>query len=383
MSNEPDAARLQTPPRLEGVASFLSAVVEYSYDAIVTKDLDGIVTSWNPAASAIFGYAANEIIGRSIRLIVPPDRQAEEDRILASIGRGERVEPLETIRQRKDGSVIHVSVTISPIVDERGVIVGASTIARDISERKLVEQQREDLLRTEQAGRRRLDAALRARDVFIAVAAHELRNPLNVLHLTMQMLNRACRDPRDFSRAAGIASNAEAQLSRFAALIDRLLDVTRVRTGALDLYREEFDLSGLVGEIVGRFRREDSAASFELALRPEVRGQWDRLRIDQVITNLISNALKFGSSGPVAIGVAAEGEHAVMRVKDDGVGIPRDELPKIFDLFERGEDPDNKSGLGVGLWITKSIVEAHQGTITAESEPGKGSTFIVRLPLRL
>jgi PAS domain S-box-containing protein len=354
--------------------SLLSAVIDSSDDAIVTKTLEGIITSWNGAAEKIFGYTPAEAIGRSIRLIIPPELHAEEDFVLGCIRRGEKVDHYETVRQSKDGRRLHISLTVSPIRDGQGVVVGASKIARDITEKKHLELERE-------SAREQLAEALAGRDEFIAVAAHELRNPLNVLVLLWQLLNRMSSDSTT-SAGRKLIDKSQAQLARLSSLVDRLLDVTRIRSGKFDLCRETFDLIGLIREVINRFAIENPAILVSLQHEQHIDGAWDRLRIDQVVTNLVSNAIKYGGQKPISISASANGEHAMITVRDEGIGISPENLDRIFVRFERITAPQTSQGLGMGLWITKQIVEAHGGTVVAESELGKGSTFTVRLPFR-
>jgi PAS domain S-box-containing protein len=362
---------------VDALVSLLSAIVDSSEDAIVSKTLHGIITSWNRAAERIFGYTAEEAIGRSIRLIIPPERQQEEDYVLAQLRRGEKVEHFETMRLTKDGRRLDISLTVSPIRDAAGRIVGASKIARDISEKKRLEREQELM-------RQQLVEAVAARDDLIAVAAHELRNPLNVLTLVWQLLDRVATHPGKSGQVKTLFEKSRVQLERLGALIDRLLDVARVRAGSFDLYKETFDLSGLIREVVARFVMENSAISISLELEPCLEGTWDRLRLDQVITNLVSNAIKYGREKPIAVSSSTKGGDALVRVQDNGIGISAQDLPRIFDQFGRAPTPSSASnpGLGMGLWITKQIVMAHGGTIRVESEDGRGSTFIVRLPLQ-
>ncbi len=364
-----------------GVRALLSAIVNSSHDAIISKTLDGIITSWNGGAEAMFGYRAEEVIGRSIRLIIPSDRQNEEDYVLSRIRRGLRVDHFETVRQRKDGSFLNISLTVSPIRDAQGAIIGASKIARDITDKKRLEREREQLLAQEHTALVRLNEALKARDQFIAVAAHELRNPLNVLHLTLQLLQRACRDPQRSAQALALAEKSQLHFDRFASLVDRLLDVTRARSGSLDLYREMLSLSELLVEVASRFKAERPDLSITVETGPETLGWWDKLRVDQVLTNLISNAVKYGGDKPITIAAAADAGDAVITIRDQGMGISARDLPRIFELFERVAPGSEGGGFGIGLWITKRIVEAHGGTVQAASEPGVGSTFTVRLPM--
>jgi PAS domain S-box-containing protein len=383
MKDDAEEVTFELKPGMDALVSLLSAIVDSSHDAIVSKTLDGIITSWNGAAERMFGYTAAEAIGRSIRMIIPPERQAEEDFVLSRIRRGEKVDHFETVRQTKDGCRLDILLTISPIKNARGVVIGASKIARDITASKRIEREREELLERERTAHQELAEALAARDEFIAVAAHELRNPLNVLVLTMQLLHRVSGASTGSAQVGNLIEKSGAQLARLSSLIDRLLDVTRIRAGSFDLYRETFDLSALVADIVNRFAIEYSDIPIALKIEPNIECNWDRLRIDQAITNVISNAIKYGMRKPIVVSVSAiEEGQAVIRVRDEGVGISPEDLDRVFDRFERVMAQSDSKGLGLGLWITKRIVEAHGGTVLAESELGKGSTFVLRLPLR-
>jgi PAS domain S-box-containing protein len=357
---------------MDGIISLLSAIVDSSDDAIIGKTLDSIITSWNPAAERMFGYTAAEAIGQSIRLIIPPERQAEEDFVLNQIRRGEKVDHFETIRQTKDGRRLNISLTISPIRNAAGVIIGASKIARDITEKKVTEREREAALQ-------QLAEALAARDEFIAVAAHELRNPLNVLTLLWQILDRIPSLSGTSERK--LIEKARAQVARLSSLVDRLMDVTQIRAGTFDLYRENVELNAIIHEVVNRFTMAESAPAVSLELEPHIEGNWDRLRIDQVLTNLMSNAIKYGGQKPIVISASINDNHAVIAIRDAGIGIAPENLERIFERFERANTRSSNAGLGMGLWITQQIIQAHGGTIVAQSELGKGSTFVVRLPL--
>jgi PAS domain S-box-containing protein len=358
----------------DGILSFLSALVESSHDAIVSKTLDGTIVSWNPAAESLFGYTAAEAVGQSIRLIIPPELQAEEDYVLDQIRRGEKIDHFETVRQAKDGRRLDISLTVSPIRNSIGTVVGASKIARDITEKKTLERERE-------VTQQQLAEALAGRDEFIAIAAHELRNPLNVLVLLGQLMDRVPVRPGALHERK-LVEKSRAQLARLSSLVDRLLDVTRIRSGSFDLYLENFELDVLIREVTDRFAVQDPAIPITLRLQPHIDGTWDRLRIDQIITNLVSNAVKYGMKRPIEIGASADGDQATITVRDQGAGISPEDLDRIFERFERVNLRSGIDGLGMGLWITKKIAEAHGGTVLAESEIGKGSAFIVRFPLR-
>jgi PAS domain S-box-containing protein len=387
----------------EATIHLLAAIVDSTDDAVVSKTLDGIITSWNRAAERMFGYLAAEAIGQSIRLIIPPERQAEEDDVLARLRRGEKIDHFQTVRRKKNGDPIMVSITVSPVRDATGRIIGASKVARDITEQKRAEREREELLSREKSARRetqeaneilrrevaarhlaeaRLREALQARDDFVAVAAHELRNPLNAFLLTLQLLRRTMREPDVSSQVRGLVEKLRNQAERFSDSIDRLLDVSRIQAGNFELHRETFDFAALVKEVVNRFAEEDTRTPISIERAECAEGDWDRFRIEQVVSNLISNAIKYGKRQPIAISVARNGAEATLAVRDHGIGIPPEDIERVFDRFERVAPRSPSKGLGLGLWIARRIVEAHGGTISAQSELNQGSTFTVRLPLQ-
>ncbi len=366
-----------------GLDSLLSAIVDSSDDAIVSKTLDGIITSWNPAAETMFGYTAAEVIGQSIRIIIPADRQDEEDYVLGQIRQGHKVKHFETIRRAKDGSELNISLTVSPVRDASGHIVGVSKIARNITDKVRLERERERLLASERQARDQLIEALRARDEFIAVAAHELRNPLNVFQLSLHILHGLANDKSALDRMPRFIEKCQNQLRQLSSLVDRLFDVSRIRSGTFELDRESSDLAGQVREIVARFRSVNSSTQISLEAPPELKYRYDRVRIDQALTNLLSNAVKFGRKKPIEIVVSTIGQKIEIRVKDHGIGIARENLERIFDRFERASKSASTVGLGLGLWISRSIAVAHGGDIQVESEPDHGSTFIMSLPLHI
>ncbi len=224
-----------------------------------------------------------------------------------------------------------------------------------------------------------LEAALKARDDFIAVAAHELRNPLNVLHLSLQLLHRMVADPAALPKIRGFLEKSRAKLDCLSFLVDRLLDVTRIQAGKLALRREDFDLSELVNEVVSRHREANPEITV-LIESENARGVWDCFRIDQAITNLISNAIKYGMKKPILVKVLATDGATAIVVRDQGIGLAAGDLDRIFNRFERAVPYSYREGLGLGLWIAKRIIEAHGGTISAQGELGKGSEFTLRLP---
>jgi signal transduction histidine kinase len=240
-----------------------------------------------------------------------------------------------------------------------------------------------DQLRKEVHTRQQIEAgladAIAARDDFVAVAAHELRNPLNVFQLTLQLLYRISDHPGGDIKA--ILRKLKVQLDRINSLVERLLDVARIRSGKFTLELEPLQLGELAREVVDRFLDLHPDLPLTLQLGCEAHGMWDRLRLDQALSNIISNALKYGLRKPIEVTLGSTAEVALISVKDHGIGLMPGDADRIFDRFERAVPLSSVEGLGLGLWIAKRVIEAHDGTITAEGLPGQGATFTIRLPL--
>jgi len=357
--------------RGEDVQARLAAIVESSEDAIISKTLEGRILSWNAGAVRLFGYTPDEAVGRSITLIIPPERQDEEHEIVARIRSGARVEHFETVRVSKQGRAIDISLTISPVRDSTGRIVGASKIARDITDRK----------RAEEA----LREADRRKDEFIALLAHELRNPLAPIRNGLQVLRLAGGDA---SAVASARAMMERQLSHMVRLIDDLLDISRVSRNKMELRRSRVLLTDVVSSAVETVRPTIAAARHELtiALPPEpVFLDADLTRLAQVFSNLLTNSVKFTpQGGHIWLTANRRGGMVSVTVRDTGIGIPAHALAKIFDMFSQVDRSIERStgGLGIGLALVKGLVEMHGGTVKAESAgQGQGSTFTVLLPL--
>lgn len=368
------------------IARELAAIVETSNDAIVSKDLESIIRSWNHGAERMFGYTGEEITGRSMRTVIPEERWSEEDEILRQLRQGHRVDSFETTRRRKDGSEVHVSLTISPIHSATGGVVGASMIARDITEQRTAEAERTRVLEREQQARVEIERAGRMKDDFLAVLSHELRTPLNAVLGYAQILLSGAVSPDGTARALQVIQrNAQAQ----ARLVESLLDLSRVLAGKLELNAEVLELSSVIGLAVDAVAPE--ALKKDISLRvggtKSVRVFADGPRLQQVLWNLLSNAIKFTPPrGQVTVELASTSAEAVIRVTDNGRGMTASLLPFVFDRFKQGEGESSRSrtGLGLGLALVREMVHAHKGTVTAESAgEGLGSTFTVRLPLLL
>jgi PAS domain S-box-containing protein len=480
----------------------LAAIVDSSDDAIISKDSQAIVTTWNKGAARLFGYAAEEAIGQPITMLIPEDRRHEEQAILERIRRGESVESYETVRRRKDGSLRDISLTVSPIIDESGRIVGASKIARDITARKRAEEDvrrsRETLnglvdrapfgiyivdsqlriaqvnarsqagafynvrplvgrpltevmriiwpepvateviaafrrtLETGEAYRSRdftsqradldnvesyewelhritlpdgehgvvcyyfdstrlrlaeqaLREADRRKDEFLATLAHELRNPLAPIRNGLRILRTT-----NGGGAATVSLHEmlERQTNHLVRLVDDLMEVARVTRGRIELRKEPVDLNELLRSAVETSRPLIEAAQHELtvSVSPEpLTVSADPVRLVQVIANLLNNAAKYtNEGGRISLAARREGDHAVLSVRDSGVGIAADVLPRVFDLFSQGDRTYHRAqgGLGIGLTLVRALVELHDGSVAANSDGlGRGSEFVVRLPL--
>ena len=368
--------------RAEQAKSHLAAIVASCDDAIISKDLNGILTSWNGAAERLFGYTPAEAIGQHVTMLMPPDRVDEEPGILSRVRRGERIEYFETVRRRKDGSLVNISLIVSPIADARGRIVGVSKIARDITERKQVEER---LRRANEEA----EAANRAKDMFLAVLSHEMRTPLAPVFMTLTALEmNADLPPAVRDDVKMMRRNVELEVR----LIDDLLDISRITSGKLHLQFERLDINELLRHVCATCRSNALEKGVELHCDlgvgfSDVAG--DPARLQQVFWNLLNNAVKFTPEGGqihvTTQYVEDDGRTGYVRVtvSDSGKGIALEILPRIFDAFEQGEPGVVRQfgGLGLGLAISKRLVERHRGSIRAQSEgPSKGSTFVVELP---
>jgi PAS domain S-box-containing protein len=383
---------LSAASELEG---YFRAIVESSDDAIVSKDLNGIVRSWNPGAERIFGYTAAEMVGRPIEVLFPPDRKDEEPKILERLRRGERVDHFETVRVRKDGTHIDVSVTISPVRSPTGEIIGASKVARDVTAYKQLLRQREELLESERHARREAERQSRVKDEFLATLSHELRTPLNAILGWAQVLRQraggASAGGADADLCAEMVEGLEVieRNTRVQTqLIDDLLDMSRITAGKLRLDVQQVDLADVVKAAVASVRHAADGKSIRLQvvldpLAGPVRG--DPGRLQQCVWNLLANAVKFTpKGGKVQVSLERVNSHLELCVADDGEGIKPELLPHLFERFRQGDASTTRrhGGLGLGLSIVKHLVELHGGTVRAKSPgPGRGSTFCVDLPL--
>jgi PAS domain S-box-containing protein len=377
----------------EEVRSRLAAVVECSDDAIISKDLNGIVVTWNNGAERVFGYTAEEMIGKPILLLIPENHADEEPAILARLRRGERIDHYETCRRRKDGTLIDISLSVSPIRNAAGQVIGASKIARDITEQKRAEARLRELYESAQQEirhRMRAEAALREtdrrKDEFLATLAHELRNPLAPIRqaAAISKAPTATDDQKRWSHDV-----ISRQVNHMALLLDDLLDISRVTRGILELRPEMTDLAHVVDTAVETaspvIDAKRHTLSVEMPQEP-VRFAADPLRLAQVLSNLLTNAAKYtDSEGNIRLSASATADTITISVADTGIGIPPDALEEVFAMFSQVKSAQDRSegGLGIGLALAKGLVQLHRGTIEARSAGlGLGSEFIVHLPRR-
>ena len=359
------SAFVQLPPQ-----ELLAAIVSSSDDAIVSKTLDGIITSWNRGAERLFGYTAAEAIGQPVLLIIPDDRKEEEKMILTRLRRGERIDHFETVRKTKDGRLIDISLTISPIRNESGELVGASKVARDVTDQRRAQ--------------RELREADERKNEFLALLAHELRNPLGPIRHAVNILRARTPSPEELQWATNIIGRQTEHMTR---LVDDLLDVSRISRGTIELRRERVDIAGILNAAVEASSALIQRARHQLKVSPPRQPllvEGDPTRLTQIVTNLLDNAAKYTDpGGRISLSAEREGEDAVIRVRDSGIGIAPDVLPRIFDMFtQAGMSMERtQGGLGVGLSLVERLVKLHGGQVSAYSGgPGQGSMFTIRLP---
>jgi two-component system CheB/CheR fusion protein len=349
----------------------LAAIVESSHDAIIGKTLEGVVTSWNAGAERLYGYTAEEAVGRNITFLAPPERIGELEPIFAQLRRGERVMPFETVRVRKDGTRLDILLTVSPILDGNGRIAEASAIAHDITAQK----------RTEAA----LHEEARRKDELLAMLGHELRNPLATIRNGLAILERPGLQPEQARRAR---QTLDRQVQHLTRLVDDLLDLSRISRGKILLQTGSVDLVALVLAAVEDHRAAAASAGETLDLDLQdhpLRVAGDPIRLAQCVGNLLHNAVKFTApGGRIDVSVRAEDGQAIVSVRDTGAGMSPETLARLFEPFSQADGGIDRSrgGLGLGLALVKRLVELHGGTATAHSEGlGRGTRVEIRLHL--
>jgi PAS domain S-box-containing protein len=496
-SDDPEALRAQ-----------LAAIVEHADDAILSKTLDGVITSWNHAAELLYGYTAAEAIGQPVTLIIPLELPDEFPGIMARLQRGEQIERYVTVRQHKDGQRLEVLVSISPLRNAAGEIVGASAVARDVGTRRRERQELAALQAAREESAQRLELAAQitgfgvyddagpghvywspelkalfglppdfstkegvatalrfihpddqerwraalerardpagtgelvvehrlvrpdgstiwvaqhgrilfagegverravraigivqditerkqreaGRDAFITILTHDLKSPLTATQGSAQLLQRRLERQGSVEpeRLAEGLKRIQAGTGRAVQMLNELLDLARVGSGQpLALERVDCDLVALARTVVASYQPGGRAQQLTLhSDEATLSGPWDAARLERVLGNLVGNALKYSpEGGAVTVTVARDvaAAQAVLRVEDQGLGIPAEDLPQLFRAFQRGSNVVGQiPGAGIGLLSAKQLVEQHGGSIVVESRLGVGSCFTVRLPL--
>jgi PAS domain S-box-containing protein len=353
----------------------LAAIVDSSDDAIIGKTLEGVITTWNEGAHRIFGYSSAEIVGRSISLLVPLGREQEEPEILGKLANGERIEHFDTVRKRKDGLEIQVSVTSSPVRDARGKLIGASKIVRDVTERRRAE---EALAHAKD----RAEAANRELEAFSYSVAHDLRAPLRGMNGFAQVLldtysDKLDADGRDWLQE--ILLNAK----KMGDLIDGLLSLARVTRG--ELKRQRVDLSGIVRDSAARLRASEPQRTTAIDVQADLHADVDPRLARALIENLLGNAWKFTAKAPagrIEFGAQDKDGCPEFFVRDNGAGFDMAFAGKLFAPFQRLHTADEFPGTGIGLATVQRIVHRHGGRSWAEGAVDAGATFYFTLPTR-
>lgn len=349
---------------------FLASIVENSQDSVVSINFDRHITSWNKAAELLYGYKAEEVIGKLLTIMTLPEDFDQVLRNIDKVRRNDRVELFETIRLNKDGRKMHLEVMLSPVKDAEGNIIGVSTIARDITERKRIEQELKD------ADRKKSD--------FLAMLGHELRNPLTPIQTALHIITHS--DSPQQQHHAGVI--IERQLKKIITLVDDLLEISRITRSKINLNKQYITLSQVIEMSLETVESLIKAAKHDFILHlPDepIYLHADMNRMTQILVNLLTNAIKYTNpGGQISLSVTAENNQVIIRVKDNGIGIPSDHLERIFELFHQIEQvgKELQNGLGIGLNLAKTLVEMHNGSIVAYSKgKDQGSEFVVRLPL--
>lgn len=350
----------------------LVAIASASDDTIVSKTLEGTITSWNQAAERMFGYSEEEAVGQHISMIIPQERLDEETFIIAEVSRGNKVDHFQTVRMAKNGRMVPISLSVSPIRDDRGKIIGASKIARDISGHLAMQEEKARLYDE-------IKALNDKKDEFIALASHELKTPLTSILGYLQILSYEMTEEkrREFLR------RTSHQVQKLNNLVSDLLDISKIEAGKLQFNPAAFDICLVVNDAIELISYSNSGHTINVHTDlKELFITGDSQRIEQVLLNLLTNAIRY-APGSFLIDVYLSVESGLVKVgvRDRGIGIHEDKLKQVFSRFYRVSENKNFSGLGLGLYLSQQIIDRHHGRIWAESSPGEGSTFYFTIPI--
>jgi PAS domain S-box-containing protein len=403
---------------IDGPSEWLAAIVDSSDDAIVGKTLDSIIRSWNAGAAAMFGYTAEEIVGQSVLILIPPELHEEETQIVARLSRGERVHHFETVRVRKDRTRIEVSLSVSPIRDKTGKVVGAAKIARDVTETNRLRQAERDLseelqtqaveleqqieeIQTLQAdleisndelqqalaiarrAQREAEEANLAKSKFLATMSHELRTPLNAIAGYVDLLELGLRGPLTREQLADLLRIKENQVT-LRRLVEDVLGFAKLESGHVQYRAGDVTIDAVMQGLETFFTPslERKGITFRFEPCPGVVAHADRDKVQQIMLNLISNALKFTDRGEIAVQCELRDGCVAIHVSDTGRGIPAHLVDTVFEPFVQAESDLTRTaeGTGLGLAICRQLARGMGGDVTVESEVGNGSRFTLTLP---
>lgn len=367
LSHGPDAFRL-----------LVQAVTDY---AIFLVGPDGHILTWNLGAERIKGYKANEIIGKHISTFYTAEdrRNGRPERNLRAAEQRGSIED-QGWRVRKDGTRFWADVQLSTLHDDQGKLFGYAKVTRDMTEVRAAEE-RERQLVIERQARVLAEEALRSRDRFLAIASHELKTPVASLQVAVEslLLNRE-QGTLDGPRTERGIERMDRAVKRLAMVLGELLDVSSLERGATTFTFANVDVSRIAAEVIERFAGVEGQDRLQADLQPAVINA-DAIRVEQVITNLVDNALKYSESPtPVTVRVAVNPDGALIEVSDQGIGLGLDTASGLFEPFSRGSNAADIPGMGLGLFISREIVERHGGRISGTAAPNRGTTFRVTLP---
>lgn len=340
---------------------------------------EGIVETWNIGAELMKQYKAEEIIGQHYSVLFTPEDQKNgraEKELEETKNKGLFEEEHE--RMRKDGTFFKANISLTALRDKNNELIGFVKVTRDMTDRVIAEKKLMD-------SQEELSRALAARDEFLSIASHELKTPLTALKLQCEMFVKKFKQGQSLGTEAyeKFSRNTSNLVNKLNRLVDDMLDISRIQYSRLTLHKEKMSLCDCLKDVVQNLQPVFNMAESdlpEIEHCQEIEAFFDRLRLEQVFNNILTNAIRYGEGKPVRVRVDVNNQLALIKIQDQGVGIPKEKIDKLFDRFERAKNKKAVDGLGLGLFITKQIVEAHSGKIWVESEEGKGSTFFIHLP---
>ena len=383
----------------EDYISHLAAIVEFSEDAIISKSLDGTIKSWNKGSEKMFGYTSAEMIGKNISLIIPPEFIKEEKNIIERVSNNETLDPYETVRIKKNGKQLYVSLTVSPLKNRAGNIIGVSTIGRDITLRKkaeadLITANKELAFQNEEKEKRAAELLIingelitaenqlkevnTELEAFTYSVSHDLRSPLRAVNSYAQILTEDYAQAID-ADGMQILANIRYNTKKMGALIDELLSFSRL--GRKEIDRTDIDMNELIQTVLNDIKRTtDHHANIPVSPMPVVKA--DHTLLQQVLFNLVSNAIKYSSKKEhpiVEISTTEQNNKTVFSIKDNGAGFDMQFADKLFGVFQRLHSEKEFEGNGVGLAIVQRIISKHGGRVWAEAKENEGATFYFTL----